>query len=127
MTVWDLRGQGLPFQWLFHYWEDIYRPAQKGPKNMSDNYTPEQISEMEREASHIAYAVSTAIVNSKFSDQERALVRQMVTEAAQQLSIKMALILPPKDDRPRFNIRAYIKTSNMGQRELKLGQEETVG
>lgn len=94
---------------------------------MSENYTPEQISDMEREASHIAYAVSTAIVNSKFSDEERDLVRQMVTEAAQQLSIKMSLILPPKDDRPRFNIRAYIKTSNMGQRELKLGQEETVG
>jgi hypothetical protein len=126
MALWDLRGQGLPLQLLFHPW-DIYRPAQKGPKNMSDNYTPEQISDMEREASHIAYAVSTAIVNSKFSDQERDLVRQMVTEAAQQLSIKMALILPPKDDRPRFNIRAYIKTSNMGQRELKLGQEETVG
>jgi hypothetical protein len=94
---------------------------------MSDNYTPEQITEMEREASHIAYAISTAIVNSKFSDQERDLVKQMVLEAAQQLAIKMALILPPQDERPRFNISAYIKTSNMGQRKLELNQEETVG
>jgi hypothetical protein len=121
-------GAGADLQVLFHPWVgNLSTTAQKGSKTMSDNYTPEQISDMEREASHIAYAVSTAIVNSKFSDQERDLVRQMVTEAAQQLSIKMALILPPKDDRPRFNIRAYIKTSNMGQRELKLGQEETVG
>jgi hypothetical protein len=94
---------------------------------MSDNYTPEQITEMEREASHIAYAISTAIVNSKFSDQERDLVKQMVLEAAQQLAIKMSLILPPEGERPRFNISAYVKTSNMGQRKLELNQEETVG
>jgi hypothetical protein len=112
----------------------VTHPSAPGPirsttriKPMSDNYTPEQITEMEREASHIAYAISTAIVNSKFSDQERDLVKQMVLEAAQQLAIKMALILPPQDERPRFNISAYIKTSNMGQRKLELNQEETVG
>ncbi len=37
------------------------------------NHTPEQIEQMDREASHIAYAISTAVVNSKITDEERKL------------------------------------------------------
>ena len=96
-------------------------------KSMVD-HTPEQLAEMDRDASHIAYAISTAIVNSKFNDQERTLVQRLVTEAAQHLTIKMTLLLPPGGDgRPRFNIAGYVKTSNQGQRKMVLSEEETVG
>jgi len=74
----------------------------------------------DRGASHIAYAISTAIVNSKFTDEERLLVQQLVTEAAQQLSIKMTLMLGDGGGKPRFSIGSYIKTSNSGQRKLPL-------
>jgi hypothetical protein len=55
--------------------------------------TDKDQEQQDREASHVAYAVSVAIVNSRFTDEERALVQQLVTEAAQQLSIKMTLML----------------------------------
>jgi hypothetical protein len=88
---------------------------------MSDKDQEQQ----DREASHVAYAISTAIVNSRFTDEERTLVKQLVTEAAQQLSIKMSLMLGNGDGRPRFSIGGYIKTSNSGQRKLELNLEET--
>jgi hypothetical protein len=87
--------------------------------------TDKDQEQQDREASHVAYAVSVAIVNSRFTDEERALVQQLVTEAAQQLSIKMTLMLQQNgESRPRFSIGGYIKTSNSGQRKLELNLAE---
>ena len=107
------------------YYRHVNRLYEKELEEMA-NHTPEQIEQMDREASHIAYAISTAVVNSKVTDEERKLIKQLVTEAAQQLHIKMNLLLPlGGDNRPRFNISGYVKTSSSGQRKLDLAEEAT--
>jgi len=114
-----------PFYDPGSYYDPVNQAHQKELEQMA-NHTPEQIEEMDREASHIAYAISTAVVNSKVTDEERKLIKQLVTEAAQQLHIKMNLLLPPGgDNRPRFNISGYVKTSSSGQRKLDLAEEVT--
>ena len=125
----ELGGTGVIFYYPdpdpSPYYRSVNELYEKDMEAMA-NHTADQIEQMDREASHIAYAISTAVVNSKVTDEERKLVKQLVTEAAQQLHIKMNLLLPPDgDNRPRFNISGYVKTSSSGQRKLDLVEEAT--